>query len=295
MPLNRKPFSLGLLIVAFTLAFTSCQNETSEEEKSFEFIAEARTAVITELIVNDLESIVLNAFINLDLKDPGGQIETHIDLDIFSVRGNCAREIDATENRMTLDLSSCIDAFDIDRSGELVIEYEDAFDEAGNIINVRMNDYEYENISITGDFIIRNVSEPDSEVKNYSLEFPLTNFALANNDESFTLSGTRNIMVFEQLGSGIRHPDLQSIVDFDWSINEGGPDPFIISTPSTLQHRLDCWSNGLYFPRAGVQRVSSNAFDLSVDYYKSVCGWELEIKEGDLVSEYLTLQKLFFD
>lgn len=257
-----------------------------------DFIDEAQKTVIMELIINDMESLVLNAMINLEIQDPGGTVETHVDVSIFSVRGNCAREIDTNENRMALNLSSCIDHYEILRDGEIVIAYDDAFDEPGNLIQVQLNDYRYENISITGDFSVLNTSEDTSELRSYEMTFPETALNFVGNSGNFVFSGSRTIEVFEQPGS-FRDPNVLSLVDASWNIQPVIGVNFEISTIGVLTHRIDCWSDGFYFPRSGKQQIKGANLDFLIDYNKSVCGWELAITNGSEESQSFTLQQLF--
>lgn len=283
---------MSLLILVFHCI--SCDNTQQDEPTNFDFIDEVQKTVIVELVVNDLESLVLNAMINLDLQDPGGSVETHTDVNIFSVRGNCAREIDTDENEITLDLSSCIDHFDIVRGGEIIISYSDAFDEPGNLMEVRLNDYKYENISITGGFSILNTSEDGSELKSYDITFPRTFMDFADNTESFIFSGSRVIEVFAQSGS-LRDPNVLSQVNVTWNVEPETGAPFAISTNGILTHQIDCWSDGFYFPRAGMQQVNGQNIDLTIDYYKNTCGWELAVTQTDISTQTFTLQELFIN
>lgn len=281
-------------LLVFIFHCISCDNVPQDEPTNLDFIDEAQKTVIVELIVNDLESLVLNAMINLGLQDPGGTVETHTDVNILSVRGNCAREIDTDDNRVTLNLNSCIDHFDILRSGEIIISYIDAFDEPGNLMEVRLNDYKYENISITGGFSILNTSEASSELKSYDITFPKTFFDFTDDTDDFTFSGSRVIEVFSQSGS-LRDPNVLSQVNVTWTIEPEIGDNFTISTIGVLTHRIDCWSDGFYFPRAGMQQINGPNLDLTIDYYKSTCGWELAVTQPDVSTQTFTLQELFMN
>ncbi|MBO3698491.1 hypothetical protein [Roseivirga sp. E12] len=283
------------LICLLTIVFFSHSCDDSSEpkgEQNIPYIEQARKALIMELIVNDLESIVLNAMINLDLQDPGGTIDTHIDYNIFSLRGNCAREIDADNNRLTLKLNSCVDAIDILRAGDMIVAYDDSFDRTGNLISVQLVDYQYENVTINGDFTILNTSEVDSEEKKYEITFPQTSLKFTDSTLDFDFSGTRSMVVREIEGS-IRNPDIESRVDVDWKITEQGGEVFKIEDNGYTQYRLDCWADGFYLPRAGVQEVSGSDFELTIDYYKSGCGHEFAILTNGNTFENLSLEGIF--
>ncbi|MFT6873607.1 MAG: hypothetical protein ACJAVN_002627 [Roseivirga sp.] len=291
--LPKHLFCLSKISLLILIIFcTSCDNVQQDEPDNFDFIDEAQKTVIVELIVNDLESLVLNSMINLDLQDPGGTVETHVDVSIFSVRGNCGREIDTDQNRITIDLGSCIDHFEILRGGIVTIDYSDSFDQPGNIISVSLSNYQYENISITGAFSILNTSESDSEVRNYEITFPETSLNLENNEDSFIFSGSRAIEVFEQPGS-FRDPNVLSLVNASWNIMPVTGNNFEIATTTKLLHRIDCWSDGFYFPRSGIQEVLSNDSNFTIDYGKNNCGWELTLAFDGQEAQQYTLQELF--
>jgi|GEM_PF-3709892 len=283
---NLKP--LCLILIVPTL-LTSCQEKgASEPEPNFIFLEEARKAITLELVTSDLESVVLNAIINLDLQDPGGTINTHRDSNIFSVRGNCARVIDEQSNRIVLDVNACNDALEIERGGEMIIDYEDAFDEPGNVIEVELRDYSYENVRINGNFTITNTSIPNSEEIHYEIVFPRTQLIISGGSESFYFSGTRNLEIYEELHS-IRNNDFQSLVTAELVIDEDSP----IFSEHGLQYRADCWANGFYLPRAGTQEISVRNFDFVIDYFSNGCSWDIKLSDGDIETENLTLQSLF--
>lgn len=283
-----------LACATLLLLIVSCNNDSPIDPTPTldGAIKNVRQTVMIELIVNDLESLVLNAFINLGLQDPGGSVDSHIDYNIFSQRGNCAREIDTENNRITLDLSSCLDGDEILREGELLIDYEDAYDRPGNLIEVQLNGYTYEKVGLDGSFIIRNTSELDSEIKNYEIIFLKTSLAFENSTEDFDFSGTRLLEIHENHGS-IRDPDIESNVLANWTVSGETIATFDITTTSPVQHRMDCWSEGFYFPRGGTQLVSNESLDLTIDYQKGSCGWELTVIDANAISQNFTLLELF--
>lgn len=288
MSSKANQYLFYLLFILPALLFSCEENGNSEPDPVFPYLEEARKAITLELVTNDLESIVLNSIINLDIQDPGGTINTHRDSNIFAVRGNCARVINEQSNRIVLDIDACNDALGIERGGTMMVDYEDAFDEPGNIIEVELIGYQYENISISGNFTIRNTSVPDSEITHYEILFPRTQLIISGGSESFYFSGTRNLEVYEVLNS-IRQNDFRSFVTGQLVIDEDFP----IVSKHELRYRIDCWANGFYLPRAGIQEVSGNNFDFAIDYFSNGCSWDIKLSNGDIETENLTLQSLF--